>query len=54
MHESGEGLRVGVVATLKMFVDQTPSLLLISLLKDDAMNDFDVTTDDVRQFGGKW
>ena len=54
MHEFGESLRVGVVATLKMFADQTPNLLFISLLKNDAMNDFDVTTDDVRQFGGKW
>ena len=54
MHKSGESLRVGVVATLEMFVDQTPSLPLISLLKDDAMNDFNVTTDDVGEFGGKW
>ena len=53
MHESGEGLRVGVVATLKMFVDQTPSLLFVSLWKHDPMNDFNVTPDDVGVFGGK-
>ena len=54
MHEFGERLRVGVVATLNMFVDQRSSLLFISLLKNDAMNDFDVAANDMGEFGGKW
>ena len=54
MHEFGESLRVGVVATLKMFADQTPNLLFISLLKNDAMNDFDVAANDMGEFCGKW
>ena len=54
MNESGEGLRVAVGATPKMFVHQTSSLLLIPLLKEDTMDDFDVTANDVGEFGGKW
>ena len=53
MHESGERLRVGFVATLKLFVDQTPSLLFISFWKHDAMNDFYMTANDVGEFGRK-
>ena len=54
MYVSGEGFRVRVVTMLKIFADQIIGLLLIPLWKDDAMNDFDVATDDVGEFGGKW
>ena len=47
MHDSSDGLFISLVAALEMIVYQFASLLLILLLKDDAMDDSDVPTDHV-------
>ena len=47
MHDSSDGLFISLVTALEMIVYQFASLLLILLLKDDAMDDSDVPTDHV-------